>query len=80
MRTRLQSHIHSRPGWLLPPLTTVLERRALRVQSTQLSMKPLADHHPVPHNHRANKRIRTHPTPPALGKDKGALQETSLSC
>jgi hypothetical protein len=38
------------------------------MQISQRSMKSLANHIAAPHNNSSDKRIRTHPTTPALRK------------
>jgi hypothetical protein len=78
MRTGLQRHIHSRPGGILPPPTTVRKRRALSMQSAQLSMKPLADNLPVTHNDSSHKGVRADPPPPTLSKLQSSPQMTSI--
>ena len=68
MRAGLQRHVHRRPGRILAPPATILQRRPLGVQPPQLGMKPLADHLPAPHNDGSNQRIRADPPETAVGK------------
>jgi hypothetical protein len=44
----------------------------------ELSVKSLADHLTVTHNHRANQWIRANSTPPALGKLKSSSQVLAI--
>jgi hypothetical protein len=78
MRTRLQRHIHSRPSRILPLLPTIRQRRPLSMQSAQLSMKPLADHNPVTHNHSSNQGVRAYTPAPTLSKLQNSPQMTSI--
>jgi hypothetical protein len=78
MRTGLQRHIHSRPRRVLSALPAIGKSRALRVKLAQLSMESLANHVPVTNNHSSDKRIRTHPPPPALSKLKRSQEMPSI--
>src|SRR5215218_5876003 len=74
MSTGLKRHVHGRSSRALTPLPTISQRRPLSMQSTQLSMKPLADHHPATHNNSSNQGVGTHSTAPVLRKLQSPLQ------
>ena len=78
MRAGLQRHVHRRPTRVLAAIATVLQRRPLSVQPTELRMKPLTDHFAVTHYDSPHKRVRTDPPPPALSEGKRALQEIDI--
>jgi hypothetical protein len=48
------------------------------MQATQLSMKPLADHSPVPNEHGPYKWIGTDAPPPTLGKLQSTPQMSKI--
>ena len=68
MSTGLQRHVHRRSGRVIPSAPTVSKSRPLSMKLPQLSVEPLT-HHLVPtHHNSSDKRIRTDPPAPALGK------------
>lgn len=78
MGTGLQRHVHRRPVRIPSTLATVLQRRPLGMQPTQLSMKPLADRLPVTNNDSSDKRIGTHPPPALLSKRQRSQEMPSI--
>jgi hypothetical protein len=70
MSTGLQCHVHRRPGRVFTSPPAVGKSRTLSMQPPQLSVKSLANHLAITHHDSSNKRIRTHPTTPALRKLK----------
>jgi hypothetical protein len=78
MRAWLQRHVHHRPSRILSPLAAVIERSPLSMQPTQLSMKPFADHLPVPHHQSSHQGVRANTPAPTLSKLQSSLQMTSI--
>jgi len=76
MCTGLKRHVHGRPSRILTPLPTILQRRALSMQPTQLSMKPLANNLPIPHNNSSHQRVGANAPAPTLSKHQSSPQMT----
>ena len=78
VRTRLERHVHRRPGRILPPPPAVLQRHPLRVEIPQLGVKTLADDLPILDDHSPDQRVRTHTPTPPLGQFQRPLEVRSI--
>jgi hypothetical protein len=74
VRTRLQRHVHGRPGRILSAFAAILQRRPLRMQLTEFGVPSLPNDLAVTHDDRTDEGIRTDPTSPALSKLQRPLQ------